>query len=112
VSRAGLVQYHCTSRLHALLSLPLAFSPLPPLALSFSAHSEDRPSGKIYYYNFATGEATWEHPCDEYYRKLLRQEREKKSREAMARPKQGSQKMAKVRKAPGRKAGTMPEQVQ
>ena len=29
----------------------------------------------------------------------------------MARPKQGSQKMAKVRKVPGRKAGTMPEQV-
>lgn len=35
--------------------------------------------GNIYYFNFATGESTWEHPCDEFYRKLLQQEREKKS---------------------------------
>ena len=25
---------------------------------------------EIYYFNFATGESTWDHPCDEYYRKL------------------------------------------
>ncbi|CAK4068510.1 unnamed protein product [Aphanomyces euteiches] len=27
-------------------------------------------TGEIYYFNFATGASTWDHPCDEYYRKL------------------------------------------
>ena len=25
---------------------------------------------EVYYFNFQTGESMWEHPCDEYYRKL------------------------------------------
>ena len=25
---------------------------------------------EIYYFNFATGESVWNHPCDEYYRKV------------------------------------------
>jgi centrosomal protein CEP164 len=25
---------------------------------------------EIYYFNFATGESVWDHPCDEYYRKV------------------------------------------
>lgn len=33
-------------------------------------------NGDIYYFNFSTGESTWDHPCDEYYRKLVVQERE------------------------------------
>jgi len=33
---------------------------------------------EIYYFNFATGESTWDHPCDEYYRTLY--EKEKKSK--------------------------------
>jgi hypothetical protein len=27
-------------------------------------------NGQIYYFNFTTGESKWEHPCDEYYKKL------------------------------------------
>ena len=26
---------------------------------------------EIYYFNFGTGESVWDHPCDEYYRKLF-----------------------------------------
>ena len=36
--------------------------------------------GQIYYFNFANGESTWNHPCDDFYRSLLEQEREKKRR--------------------------------
>jgi hypothetical protein len=25
---------------------------------------------EIYYFNFATGESVWDHPCDEYYREV------------------------------------------
>ena len=28
------------------------------------------PDGEIYYFNFASGESVWDHPCDEYYRKV------------------------------------------
>lgn len=34
-------------------------------------------NGDIYYFNFSSGESTWDHPCDEYYRKLVVQERER-----------------------------------
>ncbi|XP_043936886.1 centrosomal protein of 164 kDa isoform X2 [Protopterus annectens] len=34
-------------------------------------------TGDIYYFNFATGQSSWDHPCDEHYRKLVIQEREK-----------------------------------
>mgnify|MGYP002623306374 CR=1 FL=1 len=34
--------------------------------------------GDIYYFNFETGESTWEHPCDEYYRKMYEKEKKKK----------------------------------
>uniref|UniRef100_H3DA31 Centrosomal protein of 164 kDa n=1 Tax=Tetraodon nigroviridis TaxID=99883 RepID=H3DA31_TETNG len=34
-------------------------------------------NGDIYYFNFSSGESTWDHPCDEYYRKLVLQERER-----------------------------------
>ena len=32
---------------------------------------------EIYYFNFLTGESTWDHPCDEYYRNLYEEEKEK-----------------------------------
>lgn len=35
-------------------------------------------SGDIYYFNFSTGESTWEHPCDEYYKRLYEEEKKKK----------------------------------
>eukprot|EP01138_Halocafeteria_seosinensis_P004071 gb/GECG01004163.1/.p1 GENE.gb/GECG01004163.1/~~gb/GECG01004163.1/.p1 ORF type:complete len:1427 (+),score=279.57 gb/GECG01004163.1/:1-4281(+) len=33
---------------------------------------------EIYYFNFETGESTWDHPCDEYYKKLYEQAKSKK----------------------------------
>ncbi|XP_059371018.1 centrosomal protein of 164 kDa-like, partial [Carassius carassius] len=34
-------------------------------------------SGEVYYFNFSTGQSTWDHPCDEHYRQLVEQERER-----------------------------------
>ncbi|XP_033062741.1 centrosomal protein of 164 kDa isoform X8 [Trachypithecus francoisi] len=36
-------------------------------------------TGDIYYFNFATGQSMWDHPCDEHYRNLVIQERAKLS---------------------------------
>ena len=36
---------------------------------------------EIYYFNFETGESTWDHPCDEYYRKMYEREKEKRNRQ-------------------------------
>ncbi|GMH69116.1 hypothetical protein TrRE_jg11512 [Triparma retinervis] len=33
---------------------------------------------EIFYFNFATGESTWDHPCDEFYRDLYRKEKNAK----------------------------------
>ena len=35
----------------------------------------------IYYFNFATGESTWDHPCDGYYKRLFEEEKKKKETE-------------------------------
>ncbi|KAK3609355.1 hypothetical protein CHS0354_036595 [Potamilus streckersoni] len=35
------------------------------------------PNQDIYYFNFATGESIWDHPCDEFYRKMVIDERKK-----------------------------------
>eukprot|EP01041_Mallomonas_annulata_P002146 gene2146-4178_t len=32
----------------------------------------------IYYFNFATGESTWDHPCDGYYKRLYEEEKKKR----------------------------------
>ena len=34
--------------------------------------------GEVYYFNFETGESVWDHPCDEYYRKLYEDEKYKR----------------------------------
>ncbi|XP_067364090.1 centrosomal protein of 164 kDa-like isoform X1 [Channa argus] len=34
-------------------------------------------TGEIYYFNFSTGQSVWDHPCDEHYRHLVTQERER-----------------------------------
>nr|ANN83892.1 Cep164 [Patiria miniata] len=39
---------------------------------------QDTTGGDIYYFNFTSGESTWDHPCDEFYRKMVNEEREKK----------------------------------
>jgi len=36
----------------------------------------------IYYFNFATGESTWDHPCDGYYKRLFEEEKKKKETSA------------------------------
>ncbi|KAK3279248.1 hypothetical protein CYMTET_12856 [Cymbomonas tetramitiformis] len=35
------------------------------------------PEGEIYYFNFTSGESVWDHPCDEYYKKLYAEEKGK-----------------------------------
>jgi len=32
----------------------------------------------IYYFNFTTGDSTWDHPCDGYYKRLYEEEKKKK----------------------------------
>ena len=49
---------------------------LPYIVLTFCCFSQD-PNGHIYYFNFATGESIWDHPCDEFYRKMVSEERKK-----------------------------------
>jgi hypothetical protein len=46
------------------------------------------PTGDIYYFNFQSGESVWDHPCDEYYKKLYATEKANaaKRREERARP--------------------------
>ncbi|NWR75257.1 CE164 protein, partial [Centropus unirufus] len=34
-------------------------------------------TGEIYYFNFATGQSSWDHPCDDHYKELVIREREK-----------------------------------
>ena len=38
--------------------------------------------GEIFYFNFSTGESTWDHPCDEHFRELYEKERDNPEREA------------------------------
>lgn len=39
--------------------------------------SQDIAAGDIYFFNFESGLSSWEHPCDEHYKQLVIQEREK-----------------------------------
>lgn len=48
-----------------------------PIIITCNSENTD---GSIYYFNFKTGDSIWEHPCDEFYRKQLQQEREKLKR--------------------------------
>lgn len=36
---------------------------------------------QIYYFNFATGESTWDHPSDEHYRSLYERQKQKQAKE-------------------------------
>ena len=35
---------------------------------------------EIYYFNFSTGDSTWDHPNDEYYRSVCEKEKKKRNR--------------------------------
>lgn len=49
----------------------------------------------VYYFNFETGESSWEHPCDEFYKKLFQDEKKKLlTKKPSKRP---SQKLAPLR---------------
>lgn len=45
----------------------------------FCPFSSQDPNGDIYYFNFATGESIWDHPCDDFYKKMVVDERKKSS---------------------------------
>ncbi|NXV71576.1 CE164 protein, partial [Atlantisia rogersi] len=34
-------------------------------------------TGEIYFFNFLNGQSMWDHPCDDHYKELVIQEREK-----------------------------------
>ena len=73
--------------------------------LLFPFCSEDTKSGGIYYFNFRTNESTWDHPCDEFYRKLLMEERKKRSGEGSS--KKASKKSSKAKKTAANEARVM-----
>lgn len=50
-------------------------SPTEPRCGAITVPSADMCGcSQIYYFNFATGESVWDHPCDEYYRTLYADE--------------------------------------
>ena len=44
--------------------------------VSFCHYSQDT-NGDLYYFNFALGTSIWDHPCDEFYRQMVVEERVK-----------------------------------
>ncbi|XP_051962515.1 centrosomal protein of 164 kDa-like [Xyrauchen texanus] len=43
-------------------------------------------TGEVYYFNFSTGQSTWDHPCDEHYRQLVILERQRAQQTQTASP--------------------------
>ncbi|XP_077106000.1 centrosomal protein of 164 kDa isoform X7 [Ranitomeya variabilis] len=70
-------------------------------------------TGDIYYFNFATGQSTWDHPIDEHYRELVTEERAKlqsqsgvKKREKKKKKEKKKDKKAKELPKPAMSLGT------
>ncbi|GAA28160.1 hypothetical protein CSKR_103612 [Clonorchis sinensis] len=59
--------------------MPLAYEGLNAPLPSEWKPCEDI-NGDIYYFNFATGDSIWDHPCDVYYRQRVAQIKERKKR--------------------------------
>jgi len=55
-------------------------------------------SGQIYYFNFATGDSEWDHPCDEYFRTMAADERAKLKQTKSSKSKKGKDKKPKKEK--------------
>ena len=49
--------------------------PSPPIPSSSPPPGSQDVTGDVYYFNFSSGQSTWDHPCDEQYRHLVDQER-------------------------------------
>eukprot|EP00929_Paragymnodinium_shiwhaense_P007501 TRINITY_DN111422_c0_g1_i1.p1 TRINITY_DN111422_c0_g1~~TRINITY_DN111422_c0_g1_i1.p1 ORF type:complete len:872 (-),score=226.45 TRINITY_DN111422_c0_g1_i1:78-2693(-) len=52
--------------------------PLPKAWKACQMNGED-----IFYFNFETGESIWDHPCDEHYKRILKEHMEKKRANAV-----------------------------
>ena len=63
------------------------------LSLFFILLSQDE-GGQIYYFNFATGDSEWDHPCDEYFRSMVEEERAKGKPAKASKSKKGKEKKA------------------
>ena len=50
----------------------------------------------VYYFNFASGESTWDHPCDEHYRSLYEKQKQRKLKEATSEKKKKEQQDGRV----------------
>ncbi|XP_029570638.1 centrosomal protein of 164 kDa isoform X7 [Salmo trutta] len=55
-------------------------------------------SGDVYYFNFSSGQSTWDHPCDEQYRSLVKQERERAGTQPHGPPTTATKKKEKKKK--------------
>jgi centrosomal protein CEP164 len=67
---------------------------------------------EIYYFNFATGASTWDHPCDEYYRNLYEEEKKKLGNRHQTQEKKQKQQRERddVKKLLGKDKKTTPQQ--
>ncbi|XP_061915839.1 centrosomal protein of 164 kDa-like isoform X3 [Entelurus aequoreus] len=65
-------------------------------------------TGDIYYYNFSFGESTWDHPCDQHYRRLVIQERERVQRAAVGSGNKKKKKEKKEKKEKNKKDSVRP----
>ena len=63
----------CTPCCHSFISF------LYILSIAHVSCSSDKKGG-VYYFNTDTGESTWEHPADIYYRNAIKEAKEKKRR--------------------------------
>ena len=64
----------------------------------FPSHFSQDESGQIYYFNFATGDSEWDHPCDEYFRTMAEDERAKLKQTKSSKSKKGKDKKSKKEK--------------
>lgn len=61
-------------------------------------------TGDVYYFNFSSGQSTWDHPCDEQYRSLVKQERERAGTQPHGPPATKKKEKKKKDKEPKKKA--------
>ena len=64
--------------LHEKCNLPFLFTHLIPLLIFSDVFLPLLMIQDIYYFNFSSGESTWDHPCDGYYKSLYEEEKKKK----------------------------------